>query len=146
MLKRTIRKVHMAIWGDPNSPKAEVEVYCRDTNGQTFHVPTLYEGILHLLSNEGYRLSVWEWPDGAAVGNERFGITVRRGNKDLVVELAADCLAFTQRGNEVKYDLKRPDKKLPNSELGSFEVVYLDDETEPNPCYEDLAEIVIDGR
>ena len=54
-VKRFIRKTFVQAFdlGNSSIPKAEVEVYARDCYGETFYLPTLYEGIQHLLSNEG---------------------------------------------------------------------------------------------
>lgn len=65
---------------DPNIPKAEVQIYLRSKDGEVFHVGSLAEGIAHLLSKDGYRLSIQSWPHGAGwqPQNELFNITIYR--------------------------------------------------------------------
>lgn len=99
MLKRKIRKFHVGGVGnlsDPRIPKAEVEIYLRSAGGETFYVASLHEAILHLLSTEGYRVGISEWPDGAGFGRDHYGVTVRREGNDLAVELRAPMVDALQ--------------------------------------------------
>lgn len=76
---------------DPNIPKASVEVYIRSMDGETFYVGSLAEGLAHLLSKEGYRISITEYPHGAGWGpqNERFGVVIERNGDSLFVSIKA---------------------------------------------------------
>lgn len=79
---------------DPNIPKAEVEVYLRSRDGETFYVPTLAERIVHLLSNKGYRLSVTQWPEGAGFDKPCYKLVIYRLDNELEVEVQAPGLAI----------------------------------------------------
>lgn len=112
-ISKKIRKHHVGgleNLSDPRVPKAPLEVYLRSAEGETFHVSTLHEGIYHLLSNEGYRLSVYERPDGAA--GPTFGVVIRREGSHLAATIQAPIidyvrlyLGFGQLKSEIHLDL-----------------------------------------
>lgn len=111
MIRRIIRKFSdggLDNTRNPSIPKTSAEVYVRNRYGQTFHVHSLAEGILHLISNEGYRLSFWEYSEASA--NDSFplpsAITVYRDGNELSVRVQSahlDNLAYTP--NELKFQL-----------------------------------------
>ena len=153
-LVHTIRKYlggGLGDMGDTNIPKARVEIYLRSQDGETFYVPTLYEGLLHLLSNEGYRLSVYEWPDGAGFERDRFAITVYRSGNELSVKLGAPMITeFDKEAREVALNRIIWDfsERPPAAERGKVEVVYLG-LPEQELSIEDLTtevEVTIDGK
>lgn len=76
---------------DPNIPQTTVEIYIRSSTEETFHVDSLAEGIAHLLSNEGCRLTITEYPDGkgTAPQNIGFGVVIKREGDEMQVALHA---------------------------------------------------------
>ena len=88
---RKYRGGGLADLGAPGIPQANVELYLRSAQGETFYVGSLEEGIAHLLSKDGYRLSINCWPNGAGWGlhQRRFGVVIRRLGDELVTELEA---------------------------------------------------------
>lgn len=80
--------------GDSNIPKAQVEIYLRSQEGEIFYVPTLAEGIVHLLSKQGYRLGIYHWPAGAGFDKPRYDLVVYRDGDELEVEVRAPGLAL----------------------------------------------------
>lgn len=147
-ITRNIRKVFaggLAGLDDPGVPHAEVEVYIRDANNQTFHVPSLFEGLMHLLSNEGYRLSVYEWPDGPGFNHNRVGIVVRRDGNSLSVCLEADCIE-PYKPNEVVFDLKpKPLRPAAGVTVIPLEVLPVAEGVIMPPPPDDFVDVVIDG-
>jgi len=123
---------------DTRIPKAEVQVYVRTATGETFYLPSLHEGILHLLSNEGSRLGVYEYPDGAGFGpnQHQYAIVVRRDHgvadgATMSVEIRAPMIAdhLTLRSlregeSRIHLDLSPPP---PLEKRGTVEVVPLED-------------------
>lgn len=70
-----------------NFPMANVEIYIRSNRGETFNTGSLAEGICHLLSNEGYRLSIKELTcDGY------WNIQLRRFGDQITCEIHAPML------------------------------------------------------
>jgi len=88
---------------DPGVPQTQVEIYIQDNNGKTFYVGSVAEGIAHLLSNEGYRLSITEFPDGKGFGpqNIGFGLIVKRHGDNLETYLRAPGASTIQLPNKV---------------------------------------------
>jgi hypothetical protein len=135
---------------DPDIPKAEVEIYLRSKNGETFYASSLDEGMLHLLSNEGYRLGISVWPDGAGFDRDCYKITIRRDGNRLTTELIAPMLKYDprQEPNTIKWDFS---EKPAREELGEVEVISLNevlDLPEPELAPEDPkeeVEVIIDG-
>lgn len=76
---------------DPNIPQTTVEIYIRSSTDETFHVDSLAEGIAHLLSNEGCRLTITEYPDGkgTAPQNIGFGVVIKRDGDEIQTGLRA---------------------------------------------------------
>lgn len=79
---------------DPDIPKGKMEIYIRSQEGETFYVPTLAEGIIHLISNKGYRLSVSHWPEGAGFDKSCYKLVIYRLGNELEVEVRAPGLAL----------------------------------------------------
>lgn len=69
-------------------PMASVEIYIRTSNGETFNTGSLAEGICHLLSKEGYRLSIKEYTDDGGIYN----IQLRRFGNQITCEMDAPML------------------------------------------------------
>lgn len=88
--------------------KAPVEIYLREggkNSGDVFHTFSLREGILHLLSTEGKRLTVKEFPTGEhGVGEPEFSIRVYKFGSELGTQLVAPMLSPFVKADEVKWD------------------------------------------
>lgn len=96
-VKAKIRKYKgggLGALNDPGIPQVEVEVYLRSSDGETFYVPTLQEGITHLLSDKGYRLTVNTWPQGAGIDKPCYGLKIYRQGQNLSVNITAPGMAF----------------------------------------------------
>lgn len=128
-LRRCVRKYTgggLSDLGDTGIPKAQVEVYLRSAEGETFYVPTLSEGILHLLSTEGNRLGISYWPDGAGFHKPEYKITIWRSSNELSCDVIAPMLESWKPSSEtgrLNWKLDYQDR-LPASG-GSVEVVDL---------------------
>lgn len=102
---------------DSGIPKAEVEIYLRSRNGETFYVPSLADGLLHLLSNDGYRLGLYYYPDGAGIGMEAWSVIVYRNGNQLSCKVRAPMVdSETAEVGELKWALDR--KPLPAAQRG----------------------------
>jgi len=64
-----------------------VELYVRNRLGETFYVSSLEEAIKHLLSNEGYRLTIYP------AGSDTHSVVVRRTDRELSVNVRAPGLS-----------------------------------------------------
>lgn len=135
-IKRTIRK----FFGGGETPKAQVEVYVRSDQGETFYVPTLQEGIHHLLSNEGYRLGVYEdiHKDGSF---QRYAIVVFRGGSNLGLRLDAPMLNYRSELNEIEFD---PDYS-PDTRFEQPTVILVPTEMSVSELGVQGTEVTIDG-
>lgn len=128
-LLRKVRKYHgggLGDMADRGIPKAQVEIYLRSTRGETFYVPTLADGILFLLSREGYRLGISYWPDGAGFRKPEYKITIYRFGDELKCDIIAPMLETWKSSKEIgtlRWDLGYQDR-IP-TEGGSIEVVDL---------------------
>lgn len=150
MQQHTIRRFDGGGLGniaDPNIPTPRVEVYIRDQGGDTFYVPTLYEGILHLLSNAGSRITISEWPDGPGLMREQFTVRIFREGNQLFTSIDAPCLqAFPRVHNGVAYNLE----PRPAHPGGSIQVVPIDQvlggdvQAPPPPVISEMT-VTIDG-
>lgn len=153
-LKRTIRKYTgggLANPDDAGIPLAQVQVYLRSAEGETFYVPTLYEGIQHLLSNQGYRLGVYESPDGNA-WSERYAIVLFRAGDSLGVRLEAPMLRDVRELNEISFDLSYtgPKSVEPPEVVHVLATKPIDPDNPPVPMtaadlYKEM-EVTIDGQ
>ena len=138
----------LADLADPTIPKAQVEVYLRSKDGETFYAPTLMEGILFLLSNQGFRLTVVEWPEGAGISRAEFGLRVYRCGQDLGVQIIAP-MVDPAKGSISEVVLRDP-PSLPD-QPGTVEVVSLHQvlgiqppPTDPDDLVE-IVDVTIDG-
>ena len=73
-----------------------VELYIRSKQGETFYVSSLEEAIKHLLSDEGYRLTI------SPVRSDTPSIVVRRGSRKLAVNIHADGLSAAPPLNRIE--------------------------------------------
>jgi len=73
-----------------------VELYIRNRIGQTFYVSSLEEAIKHLVSDEGYRLSIYD------AGSDTPNLVVRRMGRELAVNVHAAGLSATPPLNQIE--------------------------------------------
>ena len=88
--------------------QSKVVVYVRDKKGQNYYFPSLQEGIMHLLSNEGQRLNVWagDNADPSTGSDQRWGLKVWRHNDNqLTIQVDAPFLKHNV-DDSVEYDFE----------------------------------------
>lgn len=127
MITRPVRKYHVGGLGtldDPRIPQVPLELYIRSALGETFHVATLEEGISHLLSTEGYRLTIREWPDGPGFTRDSFAVQIRRFGNKLVASIQAPWVAVDSQPGTIKWDFT---PWPPLEEQGTIEVISLEE-------------------
>jgi hypothetical protein len=109
---------------DPRVPQTPVEIYIRDSNDNTFYVESLAEGIAHLLSNEGYRLSITEFLDGKGFGSHNlgFGVIIRREGDNLEVSLRAPGVAPIGPPNKVILTQSQSPETISDTTVEDIEV------------------------
>ena len=106
--KKDLPAAHIRVLKEPEyelSPKAATEIYIRTREGDTFHTVGLIEGILHLLSTNGLRLTVKEFPEGKEDFYEKpeYAVRIWRGGNDLGVRIEAPMIDPFGKMDEIKW-------------------------------------------
>ena len=113
MVRRLIRKYLEGANLPPNDssfPTAQLQVYARSRFGETFPLYSLEEGLLHLLSNEGYRLSLWEYSEAYADESPggRVGVTFYRDGDSITTVVHSEYNEWTagEVKNKINFSLQ----------------------------------------